>query len=39
MLSFGPEKEDTAVLRSDDAMNNTTVSNGVGFFIFSDIDV
>lgn len=39
MLSFGQEKEHTAVLRSDDSMNNATVCNGVGFLIFSYIDV
>jgi len=39
MFSFGPEKEHTAVLRSDGSMNNTTLCDGIGFLIFSDIDV
>jgi len=39
MLSFGQEKEHTAMLRSDGGMNNATVCNGVVFLIFSDIDV
>jgi hypothetical protein len=39
MLSFWPEEEHTTVLRSDGSMNNITFCNGVGFLIFSDIDV
>jgi len=35
MLSFGPEKEHTAVLRSVGTMNNTTACTPVGFLIFS----
>ena len=39
MVSFGPEKEHSAVLSSDGSMNNTTDCNVAGFLIFSDIDV
>jgi len=35
MLSFGPEKEHTAMLRSVGSMNNTTACTPVGFLIFS----
>jgi hypothetical protein len=38
MLFFGPEKEYTAVLRSDGSMN-ITVGNGVGVLIFANNDV